>query len=294
MVLGSIAGGGTLGILIPPSIFFIVYGTIADQSVGKLFIGGVVPGLIMSSFFMTYIAIRYFLNPAKFPKASEVEKTTWRMRLEGVNDIWPFVLLIFAVMGTIYGGVATPTEAAGVGGVIAILIAVFWRVFSWKALINAAMNSVRTNCMIFLILINAKVVAFALGYYGIPTAMEKFAANFHQPLLLLTLVSVCYLILGTIFEDFSLMLLILPFVLPLIQGMGYDLIWFGVYMCVMLQAGLLSPPVGMNLFVIQGVTGVSLYEVVAGSMPFFIIMLITAAVIVTVPKLVMWLPGMLG
>jgi TRAP-type C4-dicarboxylate transport system permease large subunit len=147
--------------------------------------------------------------------------------------------------------------------------------------------------MIFLILINAQVVAVALGYYGIPTVMQNYAGAFEQPVILLAIISLCYLVLGTIFEDFSLMLLILPFALPLVEGMGYDLIWFGVYMCIMLQAGLLSPPVGLNLFVIQGVTGVSLYEVIAGSVPFFFIMLMAAAIIVYQPNLVLWLPSLM-
>jgi C4-dicarboxylate transporter, DctM subunit len=293
IVLGSIAAGGTLGILIPPSIFFIVYGTIADQSVGRLFLGGVVPGILMSSMFMLYVAIRAYLQPNMIPKGDTSEVVDWKSRLSGLKEIWPFLLLITGVMGSLYGGLATPTEAAGVGGFVAILIAAGWRLLTWKALMTALLNTVRTNCMIFLILINAKVVAVALGYYGIPNAMKQFAQTFPEPIFLLLLVSVIYLVLGTIFEDFSLMLLILPFVIPLIQGAGYDLIWFGVYMCIMLQAGLLSPPVGMNLFVIQGVTGAPLSTVIRGSVPFFILMLLTAAILVWQPSLALWLPKLL-
>ncbi len=294
LVLGSIAGGGTLGILIPPSIFFIIYGTIADQSVGKLFIGGVIPGLILSLMFMTYVGIRTHFRPDLVQGESISEAITWKNRLSGLQDIWPFLLLIITVMGSIYGGVATPTEAAGIGGAMAILIGISWRVFKWKALITACLNTVKTNAMVFLILINAKVVAVSLGYYGVPTFMRDFAQTFEQPVVLLALISFIYLILGTIFDDFSLMLLILPFVLPLVQGLGYDLIWFGVYMCILLQAGLLSPPVGLNLFVIQGVTGAPFNKVVWGSVPFFILLLLGAIITVIEPRIVLWLPRLLG
>lgn len=292
VVLGSIAAGGTVAILIPPSIFFIVYGSIADQSVGKLYLAGVIPGLVMCSLFMIYVAILSFIKPKMFPKKSGSEASNWKTRVSGLKDTYPFLILIFSVIGSIYLGVATPTEAAGVGAAAAVLMGVFWRLFTWKDLIQTGLSTVKTSCMIFLILINAKVVSVALGYYGVPNALREFAHSFGNPIIILLLISFAYLILGTIFEDFSLMLLLLPFVLPLVQSFGYDLLWFGVYMCILLQAGLISPPVGLNLFVIQGATGVSLSKVSLGCLPFFVIMLLMDATIAAYPQVVMWLPGL--
>lgn len=257
---------------------------------GQLFLGGAIPGLLLSFMFMVYIGIRTTLQPHLIQKDANPETITLKNRLSGVQDIWPFLLLTITVMGSIYGGIATPTEAAGVGAAMSIVIGICWRVFKWKGLIRSCLNTVKTSAMVFLILINAKVVAVALGYYGIPTFMQNFAQSFQQPILLIAIISIAYLILGTIFDDFSLMLLILPFVLPLVKGLGYDLVWFGVYMCILLQAGLLSPPVGMNLFVIQGVTGAPFKDVVWGSIPFFLILVLGAVIIVLVPDIVLWLP----
>jgi len=294
LVLGSVAAGGTLGILIPPSIFFIIYGSIADQSVGKLFLGGFFPGFMMSALFMLYVGIRCLIQPDLVPHERLVHANPggghWGARLRALSQIWPFLLLIVAVLGSIYGGVATPTEAAGVGAAASILIALGYRALTWEGFKEACLGTVRTTSMIFLILIAARVMTVALAYYGLPTLMKEFARSFGSPILLLVIISFVYLVLGTIFEDFSLMIILLPFVLPAIQAAGYDLIWFGVYMCILLEAGLLSPPVGMNLFVIQGVTGASLGQVSWGSLPFLLILLAGAAILVAYPPLALWLP----
>jgi tripartite ATP-independent transporter DctM subunit len=292
LVLGSIAGGGTLGILIPPSIFFIIYGSMADQSIGKLYIAGIFPGLMLYLFFMLYVGIRCVLNPSLVAKRTEAEKVTWKTRCSGFVEIWPVFLLIGFVLGSIYGGVATPTEAAGIGAFMAILIAIYWKVFTRKALFDACKSTLRTNCMIFMILIFAKVLAVAVGYYGIPSLMRDIAQGVESPVIVLLIISITYLLLGTIFDDFSLMLLMLPFVVPIVRGIGYDLIWFGVFMCILLQAGLLSPPIGMNLFVIQGMTEAPFMQVVWGSTPFFFILLLGAVVITIFPSIALWLPGL--
>lgn len=292
LVLGSVAAGGTLGILIPPSIFFIVYGSIADQSVGKLFLAGLFPGLMMSSVFMLYVGIRCALERGLVPaEPVAAGESGWRVRLAGLLEVWPFVVLIVAVLGGIYGGIATPTEAAGVGATVALVIALAYRSLTWRGLWEACLGSVRTTAMIFIVLISAKVMAVALAYYGVPRLMGEFARSFGSPLILLGIISLVYLVLGTVFEDFSLMIILLPFVLPIIQAAGYDPIWFGVYMCMLLEAGLLSPPVGLNLFVIQGVTGAPLGQVVWGSVPFLFFLLSGAVVIVAFPEIALWLPS---
>ncbi|MBI4590536.1 MAG: TRAP transporter large permease, partial [Candidatus Rokubacteria bacterium] len=292
LVLGSVAAGGTLGILIPPSIFFIVYGSIGDQSVGKLFLAGLFPGLMMSSFFILYVAIRCVVQRGLVPaEAGANPDGGWAVRLAGLLEIWPFLVLIVAVLGGLYGGIATPTEAAGVGASVSLVIALGYRTVTWRRFLDACRGTVRTTSMIFFILISAKVMAVALAYYGVPSLMKDFARSFGSPLILLLIISFVYLVLGTVFEDFSLMIILLPFVLPAIQAAGYDPIWFGVYMCMLLEAGLLSPPVGLNLFVIQGVTGAPLGQVVWGSMPFLFLLLMGAAIIVAFPQIAIWLPS---
>lgn len=292
LVLGSVAAGGTLGILIPPSIFFIVYGAIADQSVGKLFLAGLFPGLMMSGLFILYVALRCVVQRGLVPVEAGVNPGGgWGGRAAGLLEVWPFMVLIVAVLGGLYGGIATPTEAAGVGASVSLLIALAYRTLTWRGFWDACLGTVRTTSMIFLILISAKVMAVALAYYGVPSLMKDFARSFGSPVILLVIISFVYLVLGTIFEDFSLMIILLPFVLPAIQAAAYDPIWFGVYMCMLLEAGLLSPPVGLNLFVIQGVTGAPLGQVVWGSIPFLFLLLAGAVTLVVFPQIALWLPS---
>lgn len=293
LVLGSVAAGGTLGILIPPSIFFIVFAAIADESVGRLFLAGFFPGIVMSALFMVYVAIRAVIDPGLVPRspAERQQAAGLGARLLGLLEIWPFFLLMVAVLGSLYGGVATPTEAAGVGAAAALLIAIGYRSLTWEALKAACLGTVRTSAMLFFIIISAKAMAIALAYYGVPVMMKGFAAGLGSPYLLLLIIAVVYLLLGTVFEDFSLMIIMLPFVLPMIRASGFDQVWFGVFMTVLLQAGLLSPPVGLNLFVIQGVTGAALSEVIWGSLPFLLVMLGVAIVLVMFPPLALWLPA---
>jgi tripartite ATP-independent transporter DctM subunit len=290
LVLGSVAAGGTLGILIPPSIFFVVYASIADQSVGRLFLGGVVPGVLVSMGFMAYTAIRCLIDPTLVPAAATEPRPTPIERVRGLVDIWPFLLLIFAVLGSLYGGVATPTEAAGVGASAALLIAIGYRTLTWAGLKTACLGTVKTSSMLFFIIISAKVMALALAYYGVPATMKSFATSLGSPYLLLVIICAIYLVLGTVFEDFSLMIIMLPFVLPMVQAAGFNLVWFGVFMTVLLEAGLLSPPVGLNLFVIQGVTGAPLHQVIRGSAPFLVILLAAGLLLVLFPPLALWLP----
>src|SRR5512134_3135320 len=228
LVLGSVAAGGTLGILIPPSIFFVVYASIADQSVGRLFLGGVVPGIVVSLSFMLYTAVRCARDLGLTPRGADEPTPTLRERARGLLEIWPFLLLIVAVLGSLYGGVATPTEAAGVGAAAALAIAAGYRTLTWAGLRTACLGTVKTSSMLFFIIISAKLMAIALAYYGVPVAMKQFATSLGSPYLLLLIIALAYLVLGTVFEDFSLMIIMLPFILPMVQAAGFDLVWFGV------------------------------------------------------------------
>jgi tripartite ATP-independent transporter DctM subunit len=290
LVLGSVAAGGTLGILIPPSIFFVVYASIADQSVGRLFLGGVVPGLVVSLAFMLYTGVRCAWDPGLTPRRGDDPAPTLRQRASGLVEVWPFLLLIVAVLGSLYGGVATPTEAAGVGAAAALVIAAGYRTLTWAGLKTACLGTVKTSSMLFFIIISAKLMAIALAYYGVPGMMKQLATSLGSPYALLLIISLAYLALGTVFEDFSLMIIMLPFILPMVQSAGFDLVWFGVFMTLLLEAGLLTPPVGLNLFVIQGVTGAPLGQVARGSVPFLMILLAAGVLLVLFPGLALWLP----
>jgi tripartite ATP-independent transporter DctM subunit len=267
-----------------------------DQSIGKLFLAGVVPGLMVSMFFLIYVTLRCLFNPALVPDRQDRvgRRITFAYRASGILEIWPFLLLIVAVLGSIYAGVATPTEASGVGALGALIIGASYRSLSWKALRSACFNTVRGTSMLFLIVITAKLLTLALAYYGAPTYLKAFAATVGSPYALLLLIAGIYLLLGAVFDDFSLMIVMLPFVVPLVQAAGFDLVWFGIFMTVLLQAGLLSPPVGMNLFVLQGVTGAPIGDVVRGSIPFMIILIAVAVIITLIPQLALWLPSAVG
>jgi tripartite ATP-independent transporter DctM subunit len=205
-------------------------------------------------------------------------------------EVWPFLLLIVAVLGSLYGGVATPTEAAGVGAAAALVIAAGYRTLTWAGLKTACLGTVKTSSMLFFIIISAKLMAIALAYYGVPGMMKQLATSLGSPYALLLIISLAYLALGTVFEDFSLMIIMLPFILPMVQSAGFDLVWFGVFMTLLLEAGLLTPPVGLNLFVIQGVTGAPLGQVARGSVPFLMILLAAGVLLVLFPGLALWLP----
>lgn len=289
LVLGSLAAGGTLGILIPPSIIFILYGVATDNSIGQLFLAGLIPGLALAGLFMLYIGIRCSLQPHLVPATETYHAMNWRTRLIGLAEAWPFLVLAAAVLGTIYGGIATPTEAAGVGATVAFIMAFAFGEMNRERLVKTLTSTVRTTSMIFLILIAANVMSMVLTYYNVPVTMRNLASDLGRVEVTLMLI-VLYLALGMFFDAISMMILTLPFVMPIIEAAGLDPIWFGVLLVVLIEAGLLTPPVGLNLFVIQGTTGASLGRVIAGSMPFVGIQLLLVTLLIIFPQLATWLP----
>jgi tripartite ATP-independent transporter DctM subunit len=290
LVLGSIAAGGTLGILIPPSVIFIIYGSMSEESVGKLFMAGFFPGLIMAGMFMIYIAVRAVFQPTLVP-ADTTEAVSLREKLLGFIGITPFLVLILVVLGSIYGGIATPTEAAAVGATGTLVLSAIYRRLTPNVVFNACLNTVRSTTMIFLILIAAKLMAMALAYYRIIPMIEHWGAAIGNPMIILLLIILLYLILGMFFDAISMMVLTLPFVLPLIKSAGFDPIWFGVILVILIEMGLLTPPVGINLFVLQGVTGAHLMMVVRGSYPFVILQGLVIILLTYYPQIALWLPA---
>jgi len=289
LVIGSLAGAGTLGFLIPPSIILIIYGVLSETSILKLFIAGIVPGLILALGFMGYLAIRATLNPSLIP--SEDSNPTWRDRLNGLVDLGPVVFLILLVLGSMYAGFASPSEAAAVGVLGAVLVSAAQKTLSWKTIRMACLSAVRTTSMIALIVAGAVFLSVAMGFLGVPRLIAgEIAALDLSPLALILLLLVFYAILGCVLDGLSAIVMTLPITLPLILAAGFDKIWFGVFVVIVVEMAQITPPVGFNLFVIQGLTGETIGRVARAALPFFMIMFIMAILIALVPEIVMFLP----
>ena len=290
--LGSIAAGGTLGILIPPSIIMIIYGVMAEQSIGRLFLGGVIPGLILAGLFSLYILLVCFWKPSYAPAA--IEKATWKQRLGSLAGLWQIGLLVVVVLGGIYGGVATPTEVAALGATMAIILVASSRKLSWKVFKESLIATVVTNAMIMFIVVGALLLSQALFYYNVPPNLGRLvSASGLSPIGILVIVTIMYIILGMFFDGISMMVLTLPFIAPILNLAGFDLVWFGIYLTILIEIGLITPPVGLNLYVLQGSTREPLGLVVRGSVPFYVPMLIVLTLLVIFPQLAVWLPSLM-
>ena len=286
LVMGSIAAGGTLGILIPPSITLILYGAFQNVSVARLFIGGVVPGILLASLFLLWITIASQAFPHWSP---EREKFSWRFFGQigrAMIEIWPFAVIIGIIMGGIYTGFFTPAEAAGVAIVVTLAILGLQGKLSMALISKAGMATVRTTSMILFILIGARILTTAMSQLKLPAEISAYVLALQMPdMVIWAVVVIMYLLLGCFMDGISLMLLTLPVTFPLlINGLGFDPIWFGVLLTVLIEAALITPPVGLNLFVIHGIAGgKSFQDVVYGVLPFFLMMLLCIAILTTFP-----------
>jgi len=291
ITLGSLAAGGTLGILIPPSINMIVYGMIADASIGRLFIAGIIPGVLLSCLFMTYIGIRAVLNRSLAPKAEEFSVAG---ALLGLLELWPAVFLGVLVLGGIFLGLVTPTEAAGLGAFGALLIALGLRRLSWHTLRAALANALTISCMVLFVYVAAMVLASFFGVMGVPRAVTEIVTGADLgPYTVLLAVCLLYIVLGCFLDGISMMVLTVPTVVPVLEALGFDRIWFGVILVVLTEIGMITPPMGLNLYVIQGISQKPLGEVVLGVAPFFFLMLMCLGLLTLFPELVLWLPSLM-
>ncbi len=291
ITLGSLAAGGTLGILIPPSINMIVYGVLAEESIGRLFAGGVVPGIILSVMFMTYIGIRAIRNPSVAPKEAVL---TLKDAALSFVALWPLFVLAIIVLGGIFGGFMTPTEAAAIGTVASLIIAMVIRRFSWRLLRSSLASSLQTTCMVLFIVVGASIMSSFFSRAGIPYAVSKIIVESGvSNWVILLSIYVIYIFLGCFIDPVSILLLTAATVLPIVAQMGFNLIWFGVIYVVLAEIGMITPPMGLNLFVIQGISREDLWKVVIGSVPFFFIMLLGITLFTLVPSLVLWLPNLI-
>ncbi|MDA5558551.1 TRAP transporter large permease [Shimia sp. MMG029] len=287
-VYGLLAAGGTLGILIPPSIPMIVFGFVAEESVIALFLAGIGPGLLLVGLFVIFAMAYARLSPSYMP----AEKADMAQRIEtSIRALPSFALALLIVLG-LYSGAFTPTEAAAVGFAAALLITVFWlRTLTWATFWEAVRESAITTTAILLIVAGAKVFGKAIALYRIPQDISAFiAANIDGPLVFILLVCVVLLVMGLVFEALSMILIMTPVLLPAAMGLGFDPIWFGIFMVIMVECALITPPVGLNLYVIQAVAKVSLGEVARGVWPFLALMLLSVAILYLVPDLALYIP----
>jgi len=287
-VFGMLAAGGTLGILIPPSIPLILYGVIAEQSIPKLFLAGIGPGLFLAVAFVLYGVFRSMFSDdfQSLPKAS------WAERRSTSILALPTVFLAVCIIGSIYGGIATPTESAGIGFVMALVITVAMRRMTFKSLKEAVEASLRTSVMMMLIVAGAKLFSFAITLYLIPQSISQtLTTTFTDPSVFILAVGVVLLIMGCFLETLSMLLIMVPVLLASVINIGIDPIWFGIFFVVLIELGLITPPVGMNLFVIQAVGKARIEEVAKGAIPFAVIMLLTAVLMWFWPELVLFLPN---
>ncbi len=287
-VFGMLAAGGTLGILIPPSIPLILYGVIAEQSIPKLFLAGIGPGLFLAVAFLLYGVFRSMFSDdfQSLPKAS------WAERRRSSILALPTVFLAVCIIGSIYGGIATPTESAGIGFVMALVITIAMRRMTFKSLKEAVEASLRTSVMMMLIVAGAKLFSFAITLYLIPQSISQtLTTTFTDPSFFILAVGVVLLIMGCFLETLSMLLIMVPVLLASVINIGIDPIWFGIFFVVLIELGLITPPVGMNLFVIQAVGKARIEEVAKGAIPFAVIMLLTAVLMWFWPELVLFLPN---
>ncbi|WP_456479091.1 TRAP transporter large permease [Nautilia sp.] len=289
LAIGSLAGSGTLGFLIPPSLIMIIYGVLADVSIGKLFIGGILPGLLLASAYSAYIIIISKIRKNVTPKAEK--EYTWGDRIRAVKELIPVFLLVALVLGSIYAGFATPTEAAALGVLGSIILSVYFKTLSWDVFKTSMLNSVKTTVMISFIIAAAGFLSQVVEYLGIARAVSEWIASMHlSPYMLIFVIGIMYIILGMILDGISIVVMTLPIVLPIIIHAGFDPLWFGIFLVLMVELSQITPPVGFSLFVIQGISGEKIDYILKATFPFFVIMILIVVVLTLFPEIALYLP----
>jgi tripartite ATP-independent transporter DctM subunit len=290
ITIGSLAGAGTLGLLIPPSIIMIVYGVTAEVSITRLFIAGVLPGLLLAGLFMGYTIVWALMNPGQIPEADE--HLTFAQKIHASRHLIPVVGLIILVLGSIYVGIATATEAAALGVVGALAISWLQGSLSRKVFSESLMGATRLYCMIAMILAGAAFLTLAMGYIGLPRHLAEFITGLGlSQFWLLVWLMVFYIVLGCFLDGISMVVLTMGVILPTIQKAGIDLIWFGIFIVLVVEMAQITPPVGFNLFVLQGMTKKQITWIAVASLPLFILMMVAVLLLYYFPGIVTWLPS---
>jgi C4-dicarboxylate transporter DctM subunit len=289
LAIGSLAGAGTLGLLIPPSIIMIVYGVSADVSIAQLFIAGVVPGVLLAALFSGYLAVWGLLNPRRVPPPDPPMPLAQKLRES--RHLIPVVLLIGAVLGSIYAGVATATEAAAVGVVGALALSALQGSLTWTTFRESLLGGTRLYCMIALILAGAAFLTLAMGYIGLPRHLAEWIGTLQlSKLELIVALTLFYIVLGCFLDGISMVVLTMGVILPTVLKAGIDPLWFGIFVVLVVEMAQITPPIGFNLFVLQGMTKRDIAFIARVTTPFFLLMIVAVALIYAFPQLVTWLP----
>ena len=289
ILLGSLAGSGTLGLLIPPSIILIIYGVAVQESIAKLFIAGVIPGIMIALIFMSYVIIWSLINKNKMPKI--LEEYSFLEKLKRSKQLLPVILLISGVIGSIYTGIATATEAASLGVVGALILSFFQNSLNLKTFKSSLLGATKTSCMIAFILAGSTFLSLAMGFTGLPRNLAMWIQDMNlSPYVLIFVLMIFYIILGMFLDGISAVVLTMAIIEPMIRQAGFDMIWFGIFLVIVVEMAQITPPVGFNLFVLQGMANKDMGYIAKSAFPLFLLMVLAVILVVIFPEIALWLP----
>ncbi len=289
LLLGSLAGSGTLGLLIPPSIILIIYGVTVQESIAKLFIAGIIPGIMLAVIFMVYVITWSIINKKEMPTSNE--SFSFSEKIKGSSQLLPVIMLIIAVIGSIYAGVATATEAASLGVVGALILSFFQKTLTKKTFKASLLGATKTSCMIAFILAGSSFLSLAMGFTGLPRNLAIWIQEMNlSPYVLIFVLTIFYIILGMFLDGISAVVLTMAIIEPMIRQAGFDMIWFGIFLVVVVEMAQITPPVGFNLFVLQGMAGKDMGYIARSAFPLFLLMILAVIFIIIFPEIALWLP----
>ena len=284
LLLGSLAGSGTLGLLIPPSIILIIYGVTIEDSIAKLFMAGILPGIMIAFIFMSYVVVWSILNKKLMPK--NLQKFSFSQKIKGSKQLFPVILLIASVIGSIYTGIATATEAASLGVVGALILSWFQQTLNKTTFKLSLLGATKTSCMIAFILAGSTFLSLAMGFTGLPRNLAIWINNMNlSPLMLIFILTIFYIILGMFLDGISAVVLTMAIIEPMIRQAGFDMIWFGIYLVIVVEMAQITPPVGFNLFVLQGMANKDMGFIAKSAFPLFLLMIFAVVIIIIFPEL---------
>ncbi len=289
ILLGSLAGSGTLGLLIPPSIILIIYGVAVQESIAKLFIAGIIPGIMIALIFMSYVIIWSLINKKSMPKI--IEEYSFFEKIKRSKQLLPVIILILAVIGSIYTGIATATEAASLGVVGALVLSYFQKSLTLKTFKSSLLGATKTSCMIAFILAGSTFLSLAMGFTGLPRNLALWIQNMElSPYVLIFVLMIFYIILGMFLDGISAVVLTMAIIEPMIRQAGFDMIWFGIFLVIVVEMAQITPPVGFNLFVLQGMAKKDMGYIARSAFPLFLLMVLAVILVVIFPEIALWMP----
>ena len=289
ILLGSLAGSGTLGLLIPPSIILIIYGVAVQESIAKLFIAGIIPGIMIALIFMSYVIIWSLINKKDMPKI--LEEYSFLEKLKRSKQLLPVIVLISAVIGSIYTGIATATEAASLGVVGALILSYFQKSLNLETFKSSLLGATKTSCMIAFILAGSTFLSLAMGFTGLPRNLAIWIQNMDlSPYVLIFVLMIFYIILGMFLDGISAVVLTMAIIEPMIRQAGFDMIWFGIFLVIVVEMAQITPPVGFNLFVLQGMANKDMGYIARSAFPLFLLMVLAVILVVVFPEIALWMP----